>query len=333
MPRTMAVSLPDGLSAGGPPRPVASRRRRQPGSTLASAVLEHLPIAVMVLDAGLHLRHWNRQAVTLLDAPSVLAEAAPALDTMLGFARALSTSHREAIGRFCREQIPGDGIEADSMMRLTYGRDGRLLLRLRSIGHDRWLLLIDDQTPTLMFDGPETWLDALTGLSNRRGFQTAIADSLTLAGAEGRFCVLIIDLDHFAAVNESHGRATGDALLCLVARRLRTEVRGGDLLGRHGGDAFAVLARDTSTAEPLAARILHALAMPFQVEGHRVAITASIGLAYYPTCGVQADDLLRRAEVAAGGAKQAGRGRWMRWDEASDTAAKNAVPPPVHTGA
>ncbi|HVY15686.1 MAG TPA: sensor domain-containing diguanylate cyclase [Rhodopila sp.] len=325
MPRTTAVSIPDGLSAGSVPH-ATPRRRRQPGSVLASAVLEHLPIAVIVLDSQLRLRHWNRQAVTLLDAPSVLSEAAPSLDDMLSQARALSRSHREAIGRFCREQIPGDGLEADSVMRLTYGRDGHLLLRLRSITNQRWLLLIDDQPPTLMFDGPDTWLDALTGLSNRRGFHTALEDGLTLAGAEGHFCVMLIDIDHFTAVNDTYGRPTGDALLCLVARRLRSEVRGGDLLGRHGGDSFVVLARDTMTAEPLAARILHALAMPFQIEGEAISITASIGLAYYPVAGTQADALLRAAEIAVGGAKRAGRGRWMTLEDVADPLPEIAAP-------
>ncbi len=314
MPRTTAVSAPDGLSAGVPPHPAAVRRRRLPGSTLASQVLEHLPIAVLVLDANVRLRHWNRQAVTLLDAPPVMAEAAPALADMLARTHALTVPHRDAILRFCQEQIPGNGLEPDSVMRLTYGRDGRLLLRLRGIGDDRWLLLVDDQPPTLQFDGPETWLDALTGLSNQRGFRTALEDHLTLAGADGHFCVMLIDLDRFAPVNDAYGRATGDALLCLVARRLRREVRGGDLIGRHGGDTFAVLARDTATAEPLADRILHALAQPFQIEGHAIGISASIGLAYHPAHGAVAEALTANAGVALAQAKQAGRARWLRFD-------------------
>ncbi len=313
MPRTTAVFAPDGLSVGVPPRPATVRRRRLPSSTLASQVLAHLPVAVLVLDECVNLRHWNRQAVTLLDAPQVMAEAAPALADMLSRAHALTVPHRDAILRFCHEQIPGSGLEPDSVMRLTYGRDGRLLLRLRGIGQNRWLLLIDDQPPTLQFDGPETWLDALTGLSNRRGFRTALEDHLTLAGADGNFCVMLIDLDHFAPVNQAHGRATGDALLCLVARRLRREVRGGDLIGRHGGDTFAVLARDTATAEPLADRILQALAQPFQIEGHAIGITASIGLAYHPAHGAGVETLIASAEMALAQAKQAGRARWVRF--------------------
>lgn len=322
MPRTTAVSALDGLSvgvqprtaSGVPPRPATPRRRRLPGSNLASQVLEHLPVAVMVLDAKVQLRHWNRQAVTLLDAPPVMAEAAPALADMLSRSHALTVPHRDAILRFCQEQIPGNGLEPDSVMRLTYGRDGRLLLRLRGFGEDRWLLLIDDQPPTLQFDGPETWLDALTGLSNRRGFRTALEDHLTLAGTDGNFCVMLIDLDRFAPVNDRHGRATGDALLCLVARRLRREVRGGDLIGRHGGDTFAVMARDTATAEPLADRILQALAQPFQIEGHAISISASVGLAYHPAHGADAEALTASAEIALAHAKQAGRARWLRFE-------------------
>jgi diguanylate cyclase (GGDEF)-like protein len=195
-------------------------------------------------------------------------------------------------------------------MRLHYGRDGRMLLRLRGIEGDRWLLLIEEQLPADMFDGPDTWLDALTGVTNRRGFQRTLETELARMSEGGKFCLLMIDLDHFASVNDRDGRATGDALLALVARRLKREIREGDLIARHGGDTFAILARNADNAVPLAERILHDLAQPFQVEGKIVDVSASIGLAAFPADGMAVDAILAGAEAALRAAKRAGGGKW-----------------------
>lgn len=317
MRRGTAVFAPDGLSGtvghdhgadaisrAGP------RRRRAPSTGLASQVLEYLPAAVMVLDADLRLRHWNRQAMMLLDAPSFLAEATPPLHELLAQAKVLATPQRDAIEAFCREQIPGAGIEPDSIMRLHCGRDGRLLLRLRGMEGDRWLLLIEEQRPADMFDGPDTWLDALTGVTNRRGFQRVLEAERAGAGGDGRFCLLMIDLDHFASINEQYGRVTGDAMLALVARRLRREIREGDLVARHGGDTFVILARNAAHAVPLADRILHDLSNPFQVEGHIIGVSASIGIAEFPAHGATVQAILTGTESALRAAKRAGGGKW-----------------------
>jgi diguanylate cyclase (GGDEF)-like protein len=318
LPRGMAAFAPDGLSgtaghdheADAISRAGHPRRRRGPSAGLASQVLEYLPAAVMVLDADLRLRHWNRQAMTLLDAPSFLAEAAPGLDELLAQAKVLATPQREAIEVFCREQIPGDGIEPDSIMRLHYGRDGRLLLRLRGIPGDRWLLLIEEQLPADMFEGPDTWLDALTGVTNRRGFQRALEMELNGVAMDGNAFLVMIDLDHFASINGQHQRVTGDAILALVARRLRREIRDGDLIARHGGDTFVILARNTTNAVPLAGRILDGLSNPFQVEGKIIDVSASIGMAGYPAHGATVQAILASAESALRTAKRAGGGRW-----------------------
>jgi diguanylate cyclase (GGDEF)-like protein len=313
----MAVFAPDGLSGTvghdhetDAMSRAGHRRRRAPSAGLASQVLEYLPAAVMVLDADLRLRHWNRQAMMLLDAPSFLTEATPRLHELLAQAKVLTAPQRDTIETFCREQIPGAGIEPDSVMRLHYGRDGRLLLRLRGIEGDRWLLLIEEQLPSDMFDGPDTWLDALTGVTNRRGFQRSLETELAGMDQDGHFCLLMIDLDHFGAINDRHERATGDALLALVARRLRREIREGDLVARHGGDTFVILARNAANAVPLAGRILHDLANPFQVEGQMIAVSASIGMASFPVHGKSVDSILASAESALRTAKRAGGGTW-----------------------
>jgi len=306
------VTAPDGL-AGGPDivAPKASPRRRPPASGIASQVLEYLPMAVMVMDQGLRLRHWNRQAMVLLGAPSFLAEAAPPLTDLLARAEGLTPRQRRTIEAFCRDQVPGTGLDADSCLSLPHGRDSRLLLRLRGIGRNRWLLVVDDALPPYVQEGPETALDALTGLTNARGLRQALADAADLADSGEAFCLLLVDLDRFAAVNDSFGREVGDAVLCLAAKRMKREVRSADLVARHGGDSFAVLARDAAATGALATRLVHVLGLPFQTNGQTVSLTATAGLASIPCDAGAAAALLDRAEAVLAEAKHRTRGSWL----------------------
>ena len=143
-----------------------------------------------------------------------------------------------------------------------------------------------------------------------RGFQRALEAELAQIGTDGKFCLLMIDLDHFASVNDQHERATGDALLALIARRLRREIREDDLVARYGGDTFVILARNAANAEPLADRILHDLAQPFQVEGQIIGVSASVGIAGCPAHGATVDLILASADSALRAAKRAGGGKW-----------------------
>ena len=127
--------------------------------------------------------------------------------------------------------------------------------------------------------------DGLTGLANRATFieRLRLAFSAAQRGALG-FAVLYIDLDRFKDINDSLGHPLGDLLLQTVAERLRSCIRGTDLVARPGGDEFAVLQMDLSDsagAGILAAKIGLALAQPIQLEGNDLRITASIGIAIY----------------------------------------------------
>jgi diguanylate cyclase (GGDEF)-like protein/PAS domain S-box-containing protein len=124
--------------------------------------------------------------------------------------------------------------------------------------------------------------DALTGLANRtlvdRALRTALADVHQHGGCVG---VLLIDLDAFKAVNDTHGHAVGDVLLAAVAGRLRGVVRSDDTAGRLGGDEFVVIARARTREQldALARRVADVLTRPVVVEGRRIPVGASQGLA------------------------------------------------------
>jgi len=152
--------------------------------------------------------------------------------------------------------------------------------------------------------------DALTGLANRMQFHRALDQAL--AEPQGPWTALFcLDLDGFKPVNDTFGHAAGDAVLRLVADRLRSAVPGADLVARLGGDEFAVIHRsDADDLAETAERLVATMRAPFQVDGALVGIGVSIGLARLEP-GEDADRLMARADAALYAAKAAGRGTWI----------------------
>ncbi len=153
--------------------------------------------------------------------------------------------------------------------------------------------------------------DTLTGLPNRRMLGGRMDALLSVEGGPPSFAVHCIDLDRFKPVNDSLGHLVGDELLCFVAKRLRGCAQKGVLIARFGGDEFIVLqtdARGRKDAEKLAQRMIAKLSEEFHVQGHRVSIGASVGIAMYPADGRTSDELIRNADLALYRAKSEGRG-------------------------
>lgn len=145
------------------------------------------------------------------------------------------------------------------------------------------------------------YVDSLTGLPNRTRFMELL-DALP-AGAGGALAIL--DIDRFAPINNALGHAVGDRLLCELAARLRQEVEEFDIVARLWGDEFALLLHgaDHATAEAKIRRILAGLRAPMTIEGERLDIDASVGIALYPQDGTDKTTLLRRADLAVAAAK------------------------------
>jgi diguanylate cyclase (GGDEF)-like protein/PAS domain S-box-containing protein len=162
--------------------------------------------------------------------------------------------------------------------------------------------------------------DALTGLPNRALFMERLGHSLAeVKKGEGyAFGVLFLDLDRFKVVNDSLGHQIGDQLLVATARRLESCLRPGDIVARLGGDEFAVIldhVRHVSDAIQAAERIRERLANPFNLSGHEVFISASIGIALNQTASEQPDEIVRNADTAMYRAKDQGRGCFELFDK------------------
>ncbi|MGK2953500.1 MAG: EAL domain-containing protein [Thiobacillus sp.] len=156
--------------------------------------------------------------------------------------------------------------------------------------------------------------DALTGLYNRHRFQQELARTMLDSDRHQTECaVMFFDLDEFKTINDTYGHRAGDALLIRVAGEIGALVRRNEVLARLGGDEFALLlpAVHSHEAEALAERVVHAIAqIPFRFEGQSLRLTTSLGIAYYPTHAVDADDLVARADIAMYQAKDAGKNTW-----------------------
>ena len=153
--------------------------------------------------------------------------------------------------------------------------------------------------------------DALTGLPNRTHLRASLAAELAQSKRTGRpFGLLLIDLDHFKEVNDTLGHHVGDQLLVHFAERLSNSVRPSDHVARLGGDEFAVIVPDADEAEALgvAERIRASLVNPVALEGMRLEIEASIGLAMHPEHALLPEDLLRLSDVAMYVAKESRSG-------------------------
>jgi diguanylate cyclase (GGDEF)-like protein len=154
--------------------------------------------------------------------------------------------------------------------------------------------------------------DALTGLPNRELFRDRIDHAVRTSRRSGDAAVvMLMDLDHFKEINDTLGHHMGDLLLLEVARRLQRALRESDTVARLGGDEFGVLlprVDKPGDAAVVAQQLLVHLREPFVLEGMRLEIDASIGIAMHPLHGEDNETLQQRADIAMYSAKQSGRG-------------------------
>ena len=166
--------------------------------------------------------------------------------------------------------------------------------------------------------------DTLTGLPNRRLFQEALGREIALARRRGgRVAILCCDLDRFKAVNDTFGHPAGDALLRVVAERLRAALREGDMVARLGGDEFAVILPDPDGARRIASvarRIILSLGRPVDLDGLSAAIGVSIGVAVGPQDGDSPETLFKNADIALYRAKDSGRNAFRFYERGMDAA-------------
>jgi diguanylate cyclase (GGDEF)-like protein len=209
--------------------------------------------------------------------------------------------------------------------------DGRVIaVSHRPMSDGGWVLTYEDITLRARSDARIAFLaqhDPLTALPNRSLFAERLEGALALlqecdATAPG-FALMLIDLDRFKEVNDTRGHPMGDRLLRVVAERLVACCRPEDTVARLGGDEFAIIqagARGMHDAQELAVRLIGAIGKPFAIDGGRLEICASIGIAIAPAHGASQEALLRNADTALYRAKDEGRCGYRVFSPSMDAA-------------
>ena len=301
---------------------VAEAGYRRVPSAGARRRLEHAIASVSVAAGGVQLLADRRDLATLsyltllneryvhevratLDEPAGARHddrvAGPALDAIEALLDGAIDGHRHeaAVAVLDQQQVIG---------RLELALPAVFVLAFALLGWMWFTMLADHRRLRVHADASEVLArtDALTGLANRLALEAVAGAALGRPRAEA--AVLLLDLDGFKPVNDTHGHAVGDLVLVEVARRLSATVRPGELAARIGGDEFVVLVPRGDGAERLAERLLEAVSAPMVLGGTEIAVGTSIGIAHYPA---DADDyaaLLQVADERLYEAKSAGRG-------------------------
>jgi diguanylate cyclase (GGDEF)-like protein len=225
--------------------------------------------------------------------------------------------HRIEKGRL---EVDPDQHRAELLAELARGKtvslisltaDGReISITHKPIPGGGWLVIHEDMTERRQAEARIAYMaqhDGLTDLPNRNSLQTKIDDRFARIGEGQRFALLCLDIDHFKSVNDTLGHQFGDRLLRQVAARLSGCVHEEDTVARIGGDEFAVLQSSLGELDEtmsLAAKIIEAISVPFDLDGDQLMIGASIGIAIAPTDAADTVHLLKAADLALCRAKE-----------------------------
>jgi diguanylate cyclase (GGDEF)-like protein len=164
--------------------------------------------------------------------------------------------------------------------------------------------------------------DVLTGLPNRRKFNDCLSAAIQAPpGSGAAHALIMLDLNGFKQVNDVHGHGAGDEVLILVAQRLQKAAREGDLIARLGGDEFAIVSQHLAGPEAatgIALRVIDALTSPVVIKGVRHQVGAALGVCMFPFEGADAQEVMRRADVALYKAKADEKSALRFFDEVMD---------------
>ena len=279
-----------------------------------SAALSNMSQALCMFDAAGGLIVANNRVAEMFGMDPAGIRSGATVEEILAQAFHASTLGEEETAsiRIAIQQLQAAGVPATGVHELA---DGRILaVNFVPMADSGSLLTLEDITERKLAEDRITHMahhDALTGLPNRLRFHERLSEAVARSKRGEASAVLFLDLDHFKAVNDTLGHPVGDALLQEVAKRLRAQVREGDMVARLGGDEFAIV--HSSADQPhdvtvLAKRLIETLSLPYDLNGHQVTVGTSVGIAVLPDDGDDPDMLLKNADMALYGAKADGRG-------------------------
>ena len=276
--------------------------------------LNNMIHGLTMFDGAQRLVVCNQRYRDLYGIPTSLTQPGATLEEILTF-RASNEAKADEDPEEYKQRLLTFSREDNSHTSVFVLRNGRVVsMRRNPMPGGGWVAAHEDITEQREAAARIAYLahhDALTDLPNRILLRERLNETLCHVQQGASLAVLCLDLDNFKEVNDTLGHPFGDALLKLVADRLRSCIREVDLVARMGGDEFTIVqgaAAQPDAATALASRLIASLSEPYDIEGQRVRIGTSVGVALAPQDGIEADHLLRAADVALYRAKAEGRG-------------------------
>lgn len=203
---------------------------------------------------------------------------------------------------------------SEQIQRLSDGRT--FLIRRRPMPDGGWVTTHEDITERCEAEARVAHMalhDGLTGLPNRMLFLNRLEETLKRVRRGERAALLWLDLDHFKSINDTYGHPVGDALLCEVSERIRSNIRETDTVARLSGDEFVILqvqVKSSQDCAALAQRLIGVLSEPYMIAGNLLMIGVSVGIAIADSERCNAHDLMRSADLALYKSKNEGRGTY-----------------------
>ena len=292
------------------------------------AALQNMSQGLVMFDADRKLVFCNRQYADLYRMPPELMAPGVPQAEILGRRTASGIIPKSNALEYLRDRAAktGAGVESDTLVELSDGR--ALSVVIRPMPNGGWVSTHEDVTERRRAEAQIAHMahhDALTDLPNRVLLRERLEAALSRVRQGGRLAVLYLDLDHFKNINDTLGHSIGDELLKTMANRVRACIKHTDTLARLGGDEFAIIQTDlkqSADAAALARRIREAVTVPYEFDGHRMLVDVSIGISIAPDDGVDADQLLKNADMALYGAKADGRGTHQFFEPGMDARMK-----------
>ena len=321
--RLVAMPSPDRLLKANREMKDALEKHKQTETELRklSLAVEHSPNMVLITDREGRIEYCN---------PSFRRISGYTNEEMKG--QRASPWHPDRIAPAARRELwdtlgRGEGWEGEILENNKYGDPYWCLEYVAPIPDERGTIVhyvVMSHDITDLKNSEETirrlaHFDPLTKLPNRAQFKERLEQTIQDATRDNTaFAVLHLDLDRFKNINDSLGHDLGDKVLVAVADRLCQSLREDDTLARLGGDEFAVILpnlRHPAMAGAAATAIGEAMNRPFEVDGHTLFVTASIGISHFPDNHDGLDQLLKMADSAMCDAKQLGRNQYQHYKE------------------